>query len=87
MIPAYKAFSDLKLKVDLKHFHQITAMQIFENKYITDSGGKSLMLRPDAIPLPIYHMLEPVPNPAEIEYNYQDTSTWRVKFKNTAGQP
>ena len=84
MIPAYKAFADLKLKVDLKHFHQITSMPIFENKYITDSNGKSLILRPDASPLPIYHMLEPVSNLPEGEYNYQNTSTWRVKFKNTA---
>jgi hypothetical protein len=81
MIPAYKAFADLKLRVDLKHFHQITSMPIFENKYITDSNGKSLILRPDASPLPIYHMLEPVSNLPEGEYNYQNTSTWRVKLK------
>ena len=83
MIPAYKAFSDLKLKVDLKHFHQIASMPIFNNKYITDQTGKALMLRPDAIPLPIYHMLEPLPEMPERQYNYQETSTWRVKFKNT----
>ena len=95
---AYKAWHSLGLKIVITDFNNLSAMPLYQNKWVTtnnpstSSNPSSIYPANDLVErfislighIRIGELFEPVTPAPRTEYNYSSTNTWRYKLSDCA---